>query len=47
MYIGQVVYMQQGTAGNLPSPPPSRWCRSIIIAIALHHRDDAGAFDAL
>ena len=28
MYIGHGGYMQQGTAGNLPSPPPSRWCRS-------------------
>jgi len=47
MYIGQVVYMQQGTAGNLPFAAAFSLVPILIIAIYLTIAKRLGAFDAL
>ncbi|MGL5156900.1 MAG: ABC transporter permease, partial [Aeromonas veronii] len=47
MYIGQVVYMQQGTAGNLPFAAAFSLVPILIIAIYLAIAKRLGAFDAL
>lgn len=47
MYIGQVVYMQQGTAGNLPFAAAFSLVPIFIIAIYLTIAKRLGAFDAL
>ncbi|MFB2856166.1 ABC transporter permease [Aeromonas allosaccharophila] len=47
MYIGQVVYMQQGTAGNLPFAAAFSLVPILIIAIYLAMAKRLGAFDAL
>lgn len=47
MYIGQVVYMQQGTAGNLPFAAAFSLVPILIIAIYLTIAKHLGAFDAL
>ncbi|ALP43614.1 ABC transporter permease [Aeromonas schubertii] len=47
LYIGQVVYMQQGTAGNLPFAAAFSLVPILIIAIYLTVAKRLGAFDAL
>ncbi|MCH7348066.1 ABC transporter permease [Aeromonas sp. MR7] len=47
MYIGQVVYIQQGTAGNLPFAAAFSLVPILIIAIYLTIAKRLGAFDAL
>jgi len=47
MYIGQVVYMHQGTAGNLPFAAAFSVVPIIIIGIYLALAKRMGAFDAL
>ncbi|MNP65486.1 Inner membrane ABC transporter permease protein YdcU [compost metagenome] len=47
MYIGQVVYMQQGTAGNLPFAAAFSLVPILIIAVYLTIAKRLGAFDAL
>ena len=47
MYIGQVVYMQQGTAGNLPFAAAFSLVPILMIAIYLTIAKRLGAFDAL
>ena len=47
MYIGQVVYMQQGTAGNLPFAAAFSLVPILIIAIYVAIAKRLGAFDAL
>ncbi|MBL0665257.1 ABC transporter permease [Aeromonas jandaei] len=47
LYIGQVVYMQQGTAGNLPFAAAFSLVPILIIAVYLMVAKRLGAFDAL
>ncbi|MEG0010317.1 MAG: ABC transporter permease, partial [Aeromonas sp.] len=47
MYIGQVVYIQQGTAGNLPFAAAFSLVPILIIAVYLSIAKRLGAFDAL
>lgn len=47
LYLGQVVYMQQGTAGNLPFAAAFSLVPIVIIAIYLAIAKRLGAFDAL
>ncbi|MGL4479815.1 MAG: ABC transporter permease, partial [Aeromonas veronii] len=47
MSIGQVVYLQQGTAGNLPFAAAFSLVPILIIAIYLAIAKRLGAFDAL
>lgn len=47
LYIGQVVYMQQGTAGNLPFAAAFSLVPILIIAVYLMAAKRLGAFDAL
>lgn len=47
MYIGQVVYMQQGTAGNLPFAAAFSLVPIVIIAVYLMIVKRQGAFDAV
>ena len=47
MYMGQVVYIQQGTAGNLPFAAAFSIVPIVVIAIYLSVVKRMGAFDAL
>jgi putative spermidine/putrescine transport system permease protein len=47
LYIGQVVYRQQGLAGNLPFAAAFSIAPILIIAIYLWLAKKRGAFDAL
>ncbi len=47
MYIGQVVYIQQGTAGNMPFAAAFSLVPILIIAAYLAIAKRLGAFDAL
>jgi len=47
MYIGQVVYMQQGMAGNIPFAAAFSLVPILIIAVYLALAKRLGAFDAL
>jgi putative spermidine/putrescine transport system permease protein len=47
LYIGQVVYRQQGLAGNLPFAAAFSIVPMVIIAIYLWLAKKRGAFDAL
>lgn len=47
MYIGQVVYLQQGTAGNVPFAAAFSLVPIVVIGVYLMLARRAGAFDAL
>ena len=47
MYIGQVVYLQQGTAGNVPFAAAFSLVPIVVIGVYLLLARRAGAFDAL
>ncbi|HSW08525.1 ABC transporter permease [Aquabacterium sp.] len=47
MYIGQVVYLQQGTAGNVPSAAAFSLVPIVVIGVYLWFARRLGAFDAL
>jgi putative spermidine/putrescine transport system permease protein len=47
MYIGQVVYMQQGVAGNLPFAAAFSLVPIGVVAVYLWLAKRKGAFDAL
>ncbi|HWO71225.1 MAG TPA: ABC transporter permease, partial [Actinomycetota bacterium] len=46
-YIGAVVYLQQGTAGNLPLAAAFSAVPMVIMAVYLYGAKRAGAFEAL
>ena len=47
LYIGQVVYRQQGVAGNLPFAAAFSIVPIVVIAVYLRLARRLGAFDAL
>ena len=47
LYIGQVVYRQQGVAGNLPFAAAFSLVPIVVIAVYLWFAKRKGAFDAL
>jgi putative spermidine/putrescine transport system permease protein len=47
MYIGQVVFKQQGVAGNLPFAAAFSLVPIIVIAVYLWLAKRKGAFDAI
>ena len=47
LYIGQVVYMQQGVAGNLPFAAAFSLVPIVVVGVYLWLAKRLGAFDAL
>jgi putative spermidine/putrescine transport system permease protein len=47
MFIGQVVYVQQGVAGNIPFAAAFSLVPIVVIALYLWFAKRQGAFDAL
>jgi putative spermidine/putrescine transport system permease protein len=47
LFIGQVVYMQQGVAGNVPFAAAFSMVPIVVIALYLWLAKRKGAFDAL